>query len=94
MTILDINEKPRVTVGDQTVRQYLIDHYPIFNGSQTFNVQALDKELRNDIIRSLLKLGAGFRQISRITGVPYGIIHRLGSVGSVGSGDGSSIQLG
>lgn len=89
VTILDIDEKPHKTIGDQEVRQYLIDHFPIFNRSSSdnpvegFDVQALDKGLRNDIIRSLLKLGAGFRQISRITGVPYGVIHRLS-----GSGDG------
>ena len=37
------------------------------------------KEQRNQILLALLDLGAGFRQISRITGVPYGAIHRLSS---------------
>ena len=74
--ILDIDDNPRVTIGDQEVRQYLID---LFQISKPLNIQALDKEQRNQILLSLLDLGAGFRQISRITGVPYGVIHRLSS---------------
>ena len=74
--ILDIDDNPRVTIGDQEVRQYLTDHFQI---SKPLNIQALDKEQRNHILLALLDLGAGFRQISRITGVPYGVIHRLSS---------------
>ena len=47
--------------------------------AQTLEIQALEKEQRNQNLLSLLDLGAGFRQISRITGVPYGVIHRLSS---------------
>ena len=53
-----------------------IDHFQI---TKPLNIQALDKEQRNQILLALLDLGAGFRQISRITGVPYGVIHRLSS---------------
>lgn len=74
--ILDIDDSPRITIGDQEVRQYLLDHFQI---SMPLEVQALDKEQRNQILLALLDLGAGFRQISRITGVPYGVIHRLSS---------------
>ena len=42
-------------------------------------LQAFEKEQRNQILLSLLDLRAGLRQISRITGVPYGVIHRLSS---------------
>ena len=45
--------------------------------AQTLEIQTLEKEQRNQILLALLDLGAGFRQISRITGVPYGVIHRL-----------------
>ena len=76
VTILDIDENPRITIGDQEVHQYLLDHYQI---SMPLEVQSLDKEQRNQILLALLDLGAGFRQISRITGVPYGVIHRLSS---------------
>ena len=62
--ILDIDDNPRVTIGDQEVRQYLLDHFQI---TKPLNIQALDKEQRNQILLSLLDLRAGFRQISRIT---------------------------
>jgi hypothetical protein len=74
--ILDIDDNPKVTIGDQEVRHYLLDHFQISN---PLNIQALEKEQRNKILLSLLDLGAGFRQISRITGVPYGVIYRLSS---------------
>ena len=74
--ILDIDDNPRITIGDQEVRLYLLDHFQI---SKPLNIQALDKEQRNHILLALLDLGVGFRQISRITGVPYGVIHRLNS---------------
>ena len=77
--ILDIDDNPRITIGDQEVRLYLLDHFQI---SKPLNIQALDKEQRNQILLALLDLGAGFRQISRITGVPYGVIHRLSSISS------------
>ena len=76
VTILDIDDNPRITIGDQEVRQYLLDHFQI---SKPLEIQALDKEQRNQILLSLLDLGTGLRQISRITGVPYGVIHRLSS---------------
>lgn len=36
-----------------------------------------DKEERNIIILSLLDLGAGLRQLPRLTGVTYGVINKL-----------------
>ena len=40
-------------------------------------VQDLDKNKRNSIIREVCKQGAGFRQLARITGISYGIIQRV-----------------
>ena len=37
-------------------------------------VQNLDKNKRNSIIREVCKQGAVFRQLARITGISYGII--------------------
>ena len=37
----------------------------------------MDKEKRNEIIVSCLGIGAGMRQLSRLTGVTYGVINRL-----------------
>jgi hypothetical protein len=40
-------------------------------------VQNLDKNKRNSIIREVCKQGAVFRQLARITGISYGIIQRV-----------------
>ena len=40
-------------------------------------VQNLEKNKRNSIIREVCKQGAGFRQLARITGISYGIIQRV-----------------
>ena len=45
--------------------------------SKPLEIQALDKEQRNQILLSLLDLGAGLRQLSRLTGVTYGVINKL-----------------
>ena len=74
VTILDIDENPRITIGDQEVHQYLLDHFQI---SMPLEVQTFDKEQRNQILLSLLDLGAGLRQLSRLTGVTYGVIYKL-----------------
>lgn len=71
---LDIEEQVKVTIPDKDIRQFLFQQYAI---SEPLKVGTLDKELRRDIILACLDLGAGFRQLSRLTGVPYGVIHRL-----------------
>jgi len=74
--ILDIDDTPRITIGDRDVRHLLETAYGI---SDAIKVQELDKDKRNDILLACLSLGAGYRQLSRLTGVPYGVIHRLNS---------------
>ena len=41
------------------------------------DVQNLEKNQRNKIIKELCDQGAGFRQLDRITGISYGIIQRV-----------------
>jgi REP element-mobilizing transposase RayT len=72
--ILDIEDNPRITTGDHEIRQLLEVTYGI---SEPLKVQELDKEKRNEILLAALDLGAGLRQLSRLTGVTYGVIHRL-----------------
>ena len=45
--------------------------------SSNFGDSAFEKEQRNQILLSLLDLGAGLRQLSRLTGVTYGVINKL-----------------
>ena len=71
---LELDETVKVTVGDREVRQHLLEHFDI---SDSIKVQTLDKELRNEIIISCLELGTGLRQLSRLTGVTYGVINRI-----------------
>ena len=41
------------------------------------DVQYLEKNQRDKIIKELCNQGAGFRQLARITGISYGIIQRV-----------------
>ena len=40
-------------------------------------VQSLEKNRRNYILKSMKDYGAGIRQLSRLTGVSYGVIQKL-----------------
>ena len=71
---LDLNESVKISVGDREIRQHLFDCYGI---ADSIKVQELDKEKRNEIIISCMELGAGMRQLSKLTGVTYGVINRL-----------------
>ena len=74
---LDLDETVKITVGDREVRQHLLDRFGI---SDPIKVQTLDKEKRNETIISCLELGTGLRQLSRLTGVTYGVINRLHNI--------------
>lgn len=71
---LDLDECVRISVGDREIRQYLLDIYGI---ADSIKVQEMDKEKRNEIIACCLERGSGMRQLSRLTGVTYGVINRL-----------------
>ena len=71
---LDMDERVRTTIGDREVRQHLLERYGI---ADSIKIQELEKEKRNEIILSCLELGAGLRQLSRLTGVTYGVINKL-----------------
>ena len=69
-----LDERAKISVGDREIRQHLLDGYGI---TDSIKVQELDKEKRNEVIISCLEKGAGMRQLSRLTGVTYGVINRL-----------------
>ncbi len=68
------DEEPRRSISDEEIRTILRCDYNICSGS---DFQRLDKKQRNNIIKSLCERGAGARQLSRITGISYGIIQRV-----------------
>ena len=40
-------------------------------------IQSLEKTRRNVVLRSELSFGAGIRQLSRLTGISFGVIQKL-----------------
>jgi len=74
--ILDIGDETRSNITDDELKLYIIG----MTGLRTSqDVASLSKDERNGILRQLCSYGAGVRQISRVTGVPYGIIYRINS---------------
>jgi hypothetical protein len=69
-----VRHQPRRSVSDDEIRALLRCDFGI-QGSIGF--QKLNKQQRNEIIKSLCNKGAGARQLSRITGISYGIIQRV-----------------
>ena len=74
LNILDFNNEMEQRVTDGKVREYLTSL--IGSGSPT-ELQHYGKEERNQIIRQLKDYGASIRQISRLTGVSFGIIRKV-----------------
>ena len=64
----------RQDISDEEIRTILRCDFNICSGS---DFQILDKKQQNNIIKSLCERGAGARQLSRITGISYGIIQRV-----------------
>ena len=46
-------------------------------GSTEHFIQSLEKTRRNEMLISALSFGAGIRQLSRLTGVSFGVIQKL-----------------
>jgi len=60
-----------------TVFGYWVSDPERYGIADSIKVQELEKEKRNEIIVSCLEIGTGLRQISRLTGVTYGVINKL-----------------
>lgn len=74
VSCLDIDEVVRVSIGDRDVRKYLQERYGI---ADSIKVQELEKEKRNEILIEAIQYGAPLRQLSRLTGISYGVIQRI-----------------
>jgi hypothetical protein len=62
------------SVSDSDVKAFLLMSLRIVN---PLMVQSLEKARRNEVLRSALSIGAGIRQLSRLTGVSFGVIQKL-----------------
>ena len=72
--ILDIDTDDGKSVSDSDVKAFLLMNQHIVN---PLMVQSLEKTRRNGVLRSALSIGAGIRQLSRLTGVSFGVIQKL-----------------
>lgn len=72
--ILDIDTEEKITLSDSDVRAFLLNTHGIAN---PLMVQSLEKARRNIVLKSAKSFGAGIRQLSRLTGVSFGIIQKL-----------------
>ena len=72
--ILDIDTDDCKSVSDSDVKAFLLMSLRIVN---PLMVQSLEKTRRNEVLRSALSIGAGIRQLSRLTGVSFGVIQKL-----------------
>ena len=61
-------------VSDENLRCILKESYNIDSPNE---LTVLEKQQRNTILENLCSTGAGIRQISRITGVSFGIIQKI-----------------
>ena len=72
--ILDIDTDDTKHVSDSDVKAFLLKSKGIAN---PLIIQSLEKTRKNDVLVSALSIGAGIRQLSRITGVSFGVIQKL-----------------
>ena len=68
-----LEEEPHPS--DDDVRVMLLEMFPGVDHLE--EIANLPKKERNEIIVSALQKGAGIRQLERLTGIGFGIIHRL-----------------
>ena len=72
--ILDIDTEERQSLSDDDIRTVLLNTYGIAN---PLMVQNLEKLRRNYVLKSVKDIGAGIRQLARLTGVSFGVIQKL-----------------
>ena len=74
MNILDIESAEVVYHTDCELKVFLSNTHGVAN---PLAIQSLEKSRRNYILKSAKEFGAGIRQLSRLTGVSYGVIQKL-----------------
>ena len=72
--ILDIDTDGYKSISDGDVKAFLQMSQGIAN---PLVVQSLERTRRNEVLRYALSYGAGVRQLSRLTGVSFGVVQKL-----------------
>ena len=75
-SILDVDYGIGGIITDDEIKEKIL----VISGlQQPTEIQKLEKKKRNTILKQLCEYGANIRQISRITGISYGVIYRAKS---------------
>ena len=72
--IMDIDTEGNKSISDSDVKAFLQMSHGIAN---PLMVQSLEKTRRNEVLRYALSFGAGVRQLSRLTGISFGVVQKL-----------------
>jgi len=72
--IMDIDTEGNKSISDGDVKAFLQMSHGIAN---PLMVQILEKTRRNEVLRYALSFGAGVRQLSRLTGISFGVVQKL-----------------
>ena len=71
---LDIDTDGYKSISDGDVKAFLQKSQGIAN---PLVVQSLERTRRNEVLRYALSFGASARQLSRLTGVSFGVVQKL-----------------
>jgi hypothetical protein len=69
--------KPSITMARQIRKKSVTGIYHIMLRGIPLMIQSLEKVKRNEILITAKAMGAGLRQLSRLTGVSFGVIQKL-----------------
>ena len=83
--MLDFDNDTSVRMDDDEVRAFIHEACGIETISE---IQHYPKAQRNEVLKKLIEYGAGFRQITRVTGISRGVFEKL--VENATKGDGSA----
>ena len=72
--ITDVEYTADDRLTDDDIRQYLRGHWQLEHPT---DLQKKEKMERNEILIEAIRYGAPLRQLSRLTGISYGVIQRI-----------------
>ena len=79
--ITDVEYTTDDRLTDDDIRQYLRGHWQLEHPT---DLQKKEKTDRNEILIEAIQYGIPLRQLSRLTGISYGVIQRINSKMKVG----------
>ena len=79
--ITDVEYTTDDRLTDDDIRQYLRDHWHLEHPT---DLQKKEKTDRDEILVEAILYGVPLRQLSRLTGISYGVIQRINSKMKVG----------